>query len=132
MNKAELYEKISTETGIARKDVEAVIESFEQVTTTALKAGEEVVLTGFGAFMAKKRNARMGVNPQKPTEKIQIPTVTIPKFKAGKALKDALKEGAKTSDSAAAKTEAPAETPLTIPPAATPPSVDSNPAPTIE
>ena len=57
----------------------------------SLKKGEEVVLTGFGAFSVKARAARTGVNPQNPTEKIQIPTVKVPKFKAGKSLKDALK-----------------------------------------
>lgn len=92
MNKAELYEKLSTETGVPKKDVEAVMEGFVKITTETLKSGEEVTLTSFGTFMAKKRDARMGVNPQKPSEKIQIPTVTIPKFKAGKGLKDALKE----------------------------------------
>ncbi|PIZ26843.1 MAG: DNA-binding protein HU, partial [Chloroflexi bacterium CG_4_10_14_0_8_um_filter_46_9] len=58
--------------------------------TKTLKKGEEVVLTGFGTFSAKQRAARQGVNPR-TGEKIQIPAVTVPKFKAGKALKDALK-----------------------------------------
>jgi DNA-binding protein HU-beta len=57
-----------------------------------LKKGDEVVLTGFGAFSVKMRAARTGVNPQKPSEKIQIPAVKVPKFKAGKALKDELKK----------------------------------------
>lgn len=92
MNKAELFEKLSTETGVPKKDVEAVIEGFVKLTTETLKAGGEVTLTSFGTFTAKKRSARLGVNPQKPTEKIQVPAVTIPKFKAGKGLKDALKE----------------------------------------
>ena len=58
---------------------------------TTLKSGGEVAFAGFGTFSAKKRAARVGVNPKKPTEKIQIPAMTVPKFKAGKALKDALK-----------------------------------------
>jgi len=91
MNKAELIEKIAEKTGLTKKQVEDVIESFENITTETLKASGEVTLTGFGTFMAKSRSARTGVNPQNPTEKIQIPQVTIPKFKAGKALKDALK-----------------------------------------
>ena len=57
-----------------------------------VKKGEEVVLTGFGAFSVKQRAARTGVNPQNPSEKIQIPAVKVPKFKSGKALKDALKQ----------------------------------------
>jgi len=91
MNKAELIEKIAEKTQLAKKQVEDVMETFEGITTETLKSGGEVTLTGFGTFMAKQRSARTGVNPQNPTEKIQIPSVTIPKFKAGKALKDALK-----------------------------------------
>jgi len=91
MNKAELINKISEKTGLAKKQTEDVIDSFETIVTETLKAGGEVTLTGFGTFMAKKRAARTGVNPQNPTEKIQIGEVTVPKFKSGKALKDALK-----------------------------------------
>lgn len=91
MNKAELIEKIAEKTQLAKKQVEDVMEAFEAITTETLKSGGEVTLTGFGTFMAKQRSARTGVNPQNPTEKIQIPQVTIPKFKSGKALKDALK-----------------------------------------
>lgn len=91
MNKAELTDNIATKLNLAKKEVEEVLESFEAVVTETLKGGGEVTLTGFGTFSAKKRTARMGVNPQKPTERIQIPEVQVPKFKAGKALKDALK-----------------------------------------
>lgn len=91
MNKAELSEKIAEKTGLSKQQAEAVLDSFEAIVMETLKTGGEVTLTGFGTFSAKRREARMGVNPQKPTEKIQIPAVTIPKFKAGKALKDALK-----------------------------------------
>ncbi|MFZ2969879.1 MAG: HU family DNA-binding protein, partial [Minisyncoccia bacterium] len=52
---------------------------------------EKVAFTGFGTFSVSKRAARVGVNPQKPGEKIQIPAMTVPKFKAGKSLKDAVK-----------------------------------------
>lgn len=91
MNKAELSEKISVKVGLTRQQVEGVMNAFEEIVMETLKANGEVTLTGFGTFSAKRREARMGVNPQKPTEKIQIPAVTIPKFKAGKSLKDALK-----------------------------------------
>ena len=69
------------------------MQTFGTVVIENLKKGEDVTLAGFGTFSAKQRASRMGVNPQKPSEKIQIPTVTVPKFKAGKALKDALKKG---------------------------------------
>lgn len=91
MNKQTLIEELSQKTGLAKKDVETIIETMLEMIIGSLKKGEEVVLTGFGAFMAKKRGARMGVNPQQPDQKIQIPEVTVPKFKAGKTLKDALK-----------------------------------------
>jgi DNA-binding protein HU-beta len=91
MNKAELIEKIAAKTGVSKKQSEDMIEAFQEITTDSLKAGNEVTLTGFGTFMAKTRTARGGVNPQNPTERIQIPEVIVPKFKAGKALKDALK-----------------------------------------
>ncbi len=91
MNKAELIETITQKTTLARKDVEAVLDAFEETTIATLKGNGEVTLTGFGTFMTKRREARMGVNPQHPTERIQIPAVTVPKFKAGKNLKEALK-----------------------------------------
>lgn len=91
MNKAELADQIAAKTSLARKQVEDVLEAMEQTIITTLKGGGEVTLTGFGTFSARVRSARMGVNPQRPTEKIQIPQVTVPKFKAGKGLKDALK-----------------------------------------
>jgi DNA-binding protein HU-beta len=91
MNKAELIDKIAEKTGVSKKQAEDMIEAFQEITTNTLKEGGEVTLTGFGTFMAKARSARGGVNPQNPKERIQIPAVTIPKFKSGKALKDALK-----------------------------------------
>lgn len=91
MNKAELIDGIASKTGLAKKQVEDVMEAMMEHVTSTLKSGGEVTLTGFGTFSAKKRAARMGVNPQNPSVKIQIPAVTVPKFKAGKALKDALK-----------------------------------------
>lgn len=91
MNKAELAEKIAGKINSTKKQVEEMMEVWEEEVTGALKAGNEVTLTGFGTFSARVRSARMGVNPQKPTERIQVPEVKVPKFKAGKALKDALK-----------------------------------------
>ena len=91
MNKAELINRIAEKVGVSKKQAEDMIEAFEEITTNTLKQGGEVTLTGFGTFMAKTRSARAGVNPQNPSERIQVPEVTVPKFKAGKALKDALK-----------------------------------------
>lgn len=91
MNKAELVSKLAEKVGISKKQAEDLIEAFTGTVTETLVGGGEVTIAGFGNFSAKRRAGRMGVNPQNPTEKIQIPPVTVPKFKAGKALKDALK-----------------------------------------
>ena len=91
MNKAELSDKLAEKVGLTKKQVEETLDGFEAVVIDELKAGGEVTLTGFGTFSARVRGARMGVNPQNPSERIEIPEVVVPKFKAGKALKDALK-----------------------------------------
>jgi len=91
MNKAELVSRIAEKLSIPKKQAEDVIETYVDIVMETLKGGGEVTIAGFGSFMAKQRAGRMGVNPQNPTEKIQIPPVTVPKFKAGKSLKDALK-----------------------------------------
>ncbi|MEK7183346.1 MAG: HU family DNA-binding protein, partial [Patescibacteria group bacterium] len=77
---------------IPKKQAEDFVEYFEDIVTKALVDGNEVTIAGFGTFSARTRSARMGVNPRKPTERIQVPEVRVPKFKAGKALKDALKK----------------------------------------
>lgn len=91
MNKAELAARLADRLGVSKKQGEDFIEAFEDIVTAALVGGNEVTIAGFGTFSARVRAGRLGVNPQKPTEKIQIPSVTVPKFKAGKALKDSLK-----------------------------------------
>lgn len=93
MNKPELIEKVAQEAGVDKSIAERVLEAFVQVVISSLKEKVEVTLTGFGTFSARVREARMGVNPRNPSERIQIPTVVVPKFKAGKTLKDALKKG---------------------------------------
>lgn len=92
MNKAELIRVIAEKTGIAKKQAEEMVEAFVEIVTETLQTGGSVTIAGFGEFSAKERKGRVGVNPQNPTEKIQIPPVTVPKFKAGKGLKDALKK----------------------------------------
>lgn len=92
MNKAELIDVIAAKVEVPKKQAETMVEALLETITSTIKGGGEVTFTGFGSFSAKNRAARMGVNPQKPGEKIQIPAVRVPKFKAGKALKDALKQ----------------------------------------
>lgn len=91
MNKAELIDKLAEKADLSRQQAESALVAFIGTVTETLKSGGDVALTGFGIFSSKRREARMGVNPQNPSQKIQIPAVTVPKFKAGKGLKDALK-----------------------------------------
>jgi DNA-binding protein HU-beta len=91
MNKAELVQKLLEKAGgCSKAEAERYLDAFVEVVTEALKAGDEVAIAGFGTFSVKTRAARTGVNP-KTGEKIQIPSMKTPKFKAGKTLKDALK-----------------------------------------
>jgi len=92
MNKAGLIEKIAAEASVSKKQAEDMLDAFVKVTIDELKVGNEVTITGFGTFMSKIRHSRGGVNPQNPTERIQIPEVKVAKFKTGKTLKDALKK----------------------------------------
>jgi nucleoid DNA-binding protein len=92
MNKAELAVKLSEKMGLPKKKAEEIIEAITEQITTELQANNEVTIAGFGTWSARVRASRMGVNPQNPSERIQIPEVRVPKFKAGKTLKDALKK----------------------------------------
>lgn len=92
MNKAEFAERLANKLNISKKQAEDTLEAWEEIVIQALVRNEEVVLTGFGTFSARVRSARAGVNPRKPSERIQVPEVRVPKFKAGKTLKDELKK----------------------------------------
>lgn len=92
MNKAGLIERIAAEAAVTKKQAEVMLNTLVESIIKELQAGNEVTITGFGTFMSKTRHARGGVNPQKPTERIQIPEVRVAKFKTGKTLKDALKK----------------------------------------
>jgi DNA-binding protein HU-beta len=91
MNKATLIEKIAEKTGANRKLAESMINSMVDIIIEELKKGGDVSITGFGTFETMTRYSRGGVNPQKPTERIQIPEVKVAKFRTGKRLKDSLK-----------------------------------------
>lgn len=91
MNKAELIELLSSKVGVSKRQAETMLETFMEAVIQELKKGEEVALSGFGTFSARKRAERMGINPQ-TKEKIRIPAVVVPKFKPGKTLKDSLRK----------------------------------------
>ena len=90
MNKTELIQAAAAAAEVSKKDAEAVINATLEAITGALKEGEKVQLVGFGSFEVKQRAERTGINPQ--TKKaVTIPASKVPAFKAGKALKDAVK-----------------------------------------
>jgi len=89
MNKAELVVAIAEKTELSKKDSEKALKAFIDVVTEELKKGEKVQLVGFGTFETSERAAREGRNPQ-TGKTMQIPASTVPRFKAGKALKDAV------------------------------------------
>jgi len=91
MNKEGLVDAVMAAAGLdTRSSAKTAVETVFDSIAKELAKGEEVAVAGFGTFKAMKRAARMGVNP-KTGEKIQIAATTVPKFKAGKALKDAVK-----------------------------------------
>ena len=93
MNKTELVDAIVSDAKVSKKEAEAVVNAFTANVTKALKKGDKVTLIGFGTFEVGKRSARTGRNTQ-TGETIKIKAAKTPKFKAGKALKDAV-NGAK-------------------------------------
>lgn len=89
MNKTELIAAIAEKTELSKKDAERALKAFTEVVEEELKKGEKVQLVGFGTFEVSKRAAREGRNPQ-TGESMTIEASNTPKFKAGKALKDAI------------------------------------------
>lgn len=89
MNKAELVAAVAEKTDFTKKDAEKAVAAVFETISEALSAGEKVQLVGFGTFEVKKREQRIGRNPQ-TKEEIVIPACKVPGFKAGKALKEAV------------------------------------------
>ena len=89
MNKADLVAAMAEKAGVSKKDAEASLKAFTDVVAEELKKGEKIQLVGFGTFEVSERAAREGRNPQ-TGETMTIEASKAPKFKAGKALKDAL------------------------------------------
>ena len=89
MNKTELVAAMAEQAELSKKDSEKALKAFIDVVTEELKKGEKIQLVGFGTFEVTERAAREGRNPL-TGEKMQIKASKAPKFKAGKALKDAV------------------------------------------
>ena len=89
MNKTELVAAMAEKAELSKKDSEKALKAFIDVVSEELKNGGKIQLVGFGTFEVSERAARTGKNPQTGAA-IQIPASKAPKFKAGKALKDAV------------------------------------------
>ncbi len=89
MNKAELIDAVSGQSGLAKAEATRAVDAVLETITTALRSGDSVALLGFGTFVVKARAARSGRNPR-TGETIAIAASKVPDFKAGKALKDAV------------------------------------------
>jgi len=90
MTKEDIIEAIVKKIAVSKKDASEALNTVIEEITKTLSKGGDVVLTGFGTFKVGKRAAREGRNP-KTGEKIKIPAMKTPKFKAGKGLKDAVR-----------------------------------------
>ena len=91
MNKTELIAAIAEKAELSKKDSEKALKAFVDVVAEELKKEHKVQLVGFGTFEVSSRSARTGRNPQ-TGEEMEIAACKAPKFKAGKALKDAINE----------------------------------------
>ena len=87
MNKTDLIAVAAESAGMTKKDTERVLNAAIDAITASLVKGERVVLTGFGTFETKDREARVGRNPH-TKEAVVIPATRVPTFKPSKALKD--------------------------------------------
>lgn len=90
MNKADIITKVHEDLGVTKADAERAVETVIGSIVDTLVAGQEVSIAGLGIFSAKMRAARTARNPR-TGESIEVPAMRVPKFRAAKALKDAVK-----------------------------------------
>ena len=91
MNKLQLTEELAARLGMPHSAVVQMVEYFIALIYEKTAAGEKVNISGFGQFSVSHRASRLGVNPRNPSQKITIPELNTPKFKAGEAFKEAVK-----------------------------------------
>ena len=89
MNKNDLIASVASSAGLSKSDATRAIESMLDAVTNSLKRDEKVSIVGFGNFSVSHRKATTGRNPQTGAE-IKIPAANVPKFRAGKSLKESL------------------------------------------
>ena len=95
MNKADLVNTVAAATGQSKAHVQDTVAALLHALTTSLAKGERVTLVGFGTFERRQRQARYGVNPQNPKQKLKIEAAKVPVFRAGQELKDVVDGRAK-------------------------------------
>jgi DNA-binding protein HU-beta len=93
VTKQEFVERVSSKSGLGRREAAEAVDAVIDAITDALKNGEEVAFTGFGKVTTQHRAERQGVNPRNPSQKVTIPAARVPKFSAGSSLKQAVRGG---------------------------------------
>lgn len=91
MNKTELIGSLSEETTFSKRDITRVLDSLVRILSRELKKGNRLQWSGFGTFSVAKRPARLGINPV-TKQRINLPETRVPKFKAGKHLKEVIRQ----------------------------------------
>lgn len=91
MNKQQLIDLIAKKVDVSKRAAATMLDTFVDEITKQLKVGKKVTVTGFGTFSVSRRSARSGVNPRNPTERISIPAMKTPHFKAGKTFKESIR-----------------------------------------
>lgn len=91
MNKSEFVQLMGRECSVTSFEAEKILNKTIGLIYKLLSEGREVNFSGFGKFSVSHRESRIGVNPRNPSEKITIPALDTPKFKAGEAFKEAVK-----------------------------------------
>lgn len=90
MTKAQLFSMLAEKTSMSKKQAKAAVEAFTEIVTSSLKKGEPVTITGFGQFKVGHLKARKQVVP-KTDKVVNVPARNVPRFKAGKQLREAVK-----------------------------------------
>jgi DNA-binding protein HU-beta len=106
MNRKKLVEVLSEETAFSRRDIAKVLDAFLRILIRVLRKGSKIQWSGFGSFSVVRRAARRGINPA-TKESISLPEIFVPKFKAGKLLKETIRaigEGKGRKSSSTGKT----------------------------
>jgi DNA-binding protein HU-beta len=93
VTKQDFIDRVASKADLNKREASKAVDAFLDTVTESLKRGDSITFTGFGKFSTAHRAARMGVNPRNPSQKVQIPAATVPKFSAGSTLKSAVKGG---------------------------------------